>query len=1467
MIEELLQAFAEYGPDAGIEEIADILWLAARVDASHARNTAEPAPAENVSNPDDPVPAGRTGPDTASAIRTPSEQLFHTRTDERDSTRRRGVPVRVAKAASLDAPLDMMRALRAIGRRSIGGVGERLDEQATVERSIEERIPSPVLLPSESRWLDLAFIVDAHHSMLLWTDLVDEIRKVLTHSGVFRDVRTWYLTGTESGGAPGVAHRRGTEPRSTSEITDPTGHRLVLIVTDTVADGWRGGDLHRVLNHWSQHNSVALLNILPERLWARAAVQPAPMAFRSDRPASPARSWRRSATRGSAARRRRNRPTTTTAPPAVPVISTAASSLARLARLLSGDDNWHRLAALHLETRPASVHRTQVSPDTARTTPALEAVERFRSEASPTAQQLAAYLAAVPLSLPVITLVRRSMLPGSEHGHLAEVALGGLFRPWSTVAPDVTPDDLTFDFLPGVRDVLLGSQLRADVATVRELVRRNVWDYLDRRRGAVSEFGAIRLGGTTDGRRAIAIPHDAQPFADGPELQSVPQPQAQLQGTHKPAAEVTAGPDSVALHDHLVSVAPLPHDRAGPSAGILLTPWLVLTCMSTAAEHALVSAGGRSVTGRVIWSDGPQPERAALILTQETVTTAPGPWTALDTAQSALTTGPAASEPVTIHAFSEAGSPVQLGGRALTGPRESLEVEITVPHPTTGWPQLRGAPLSRNGYLVGLINRAEPAGRFTGISVKRLLTDTSFRTALDRSKALGEAPPDQTINQPDVPMWPADATRMPVCLAIDTKLLKNPGTRDRAIVAERYIGDALIQRMAMAELDGTVTRGLAPPAPDVLMKLDGPRALWNAGRLLSQLPGILAGSETLPSLPVTVGIAMTTGEVIDAGTQGLTGHAVREAMAMLRDRGFRDRLARLAGADLPQATLTVSSSVRRQITDLLGRIWEPRFVAQGRAADVDTRGWLCTEDPMLLGREITEATRLDRPLDKSAPPWPLCGVGSTPQDPHGCLGRAVSGSSVCLAHLAVEQRTQYLATLTPMAEVDFSGTSFTPALLAQLLGALRDPETGTPLLGSAVFLRAMFRDGNFRSVDFTAASTFAGATFRGRTNFAKAGFHGDACFDRVAFDGPVRFDSSAFRSTMSMDRATLEDTLSIGGATFDDAATWDRTSFHGEVRFDACAFNSKVSFARAEFRRPARFTNSVFAGRVSYARATGHVTVSFAGSRFQDGADFSGFRAPDAGPLGNSVFHDALTVDAAPESAKTDAEAWTERVRQLVQGAEAVIFVFDPAVCRLFPHRRRAALADELLRLAAEWPARDEVAEEATGDPYAILAALSEDVPDSAVLDEAEAFLAEAELRAVGSALPTLYADPLLRTWRARRVRMAVLAQCSSDSVMRYLTERGLTDVFGPHIYSRTSGTAHPTSDPESLHNVMRSLSTPPDATLMIGSTPTELRTAERAGLRFLGYASNTEQAETLIDAGAQTVLTSLGLVLDLLRQ
>ncbi|MFE0711379.1 SAV_2336 N-terminal domain-related protein, partial [Streptomyces sp. NPDC058865] len=297
MIERLLRALEESGAHAGPEELADILWLAARVGGT---GTPDAAPAPDVpEEPADPPPE-YPAEDTEEAVRAPEEEFYRAGdvTDTPGPARQGVELVRVRRASSVRDPLAVMRALRPLGRsKNTSGVAPsdyELDEELTVLRTIEQRLPTPVLRPRRGRWLDLALVIDAHHSMLLWHDLVGELRRLFVQTGIFRDVRTWHLhgTGPDAGRSLSVARTPDGERRSVQEVSDPSGHRLVLVVTDTVASGWAEEDVARMLRQWSAHGPVALLNVLPRRLWDRGAVRPRSLPVRAVGPASPNTSWR-----------------------------------------------------------------------------------------------------------------------------------------------------------------------------------------------------------------------------------------------------------------------------------------------------------------------------------------------------------------------------------------------------------------------------------------------------------------------------------------------------------------------------------------------------------------------------------------------------------------------------------------------------------------------------------------------------------------------------------------------------------------------------------------------------------------------------------------------------------------------------------------------------------------------------------------------------------------------------------------------------------------------------------------------------------------------------------------------------------------------------------------------------------------------------------------------------------------------
>ncbi|MFD7679194.1 SAV_2336 N-terminal domain-related protein [Streptomyces sp. NPDC060187] len=526
MIEELFAALQESGTNAGPEELAEILWLAARIDGAHMHRSPQTGQGEDETAPAPAVESSSTA-SAAAAEPTSGEQFYNTTdTAAAPATTARSVDlVRIRRAASLHDPLAIMRALRPLGRHASPPPGDpalgELDEESTVRATIEQGLPLPVFHAHHGRWLDLALVVDTHHSMLLWHDLVTELRRVIIQTGIFRDVRSWYLSGTGADETPTVA-RAGGEPRSVQEVTDPSGHRLVLVLTDTVAGGWGTSGLQNTLRHWAAHSPVAVLNVLPRRLWDRGASQPRPHLVRAPKPAAPNASWRLGHPAGS-----RHRPRHRTALAeniAIPVIEASAASLATLADLVSGAGRWIHLTCLTvprsspapMQTQPAPAGTTQVAPVSA-----AESLRRFRANASPDAQTLAGYLSAVPLNLPVMNLVRQIMLPQTDPGHLAEVTLGGLFEPWGheTRAGYADMDRVPFRFRTGIAEALLGSQLRTDITAVQELVRRVMGAHItEHGSGPAGDFLAAR--GTAGGNGSRTMGRDALPFADRTRMPS-----------------------------------------------------------------------------------------------------------------------------------------------------------------------------------------------------------------------------------------------------------------------------------------------------------------------------------------------------------------------------------------------------------------------------------------------------------------------------------------------------------------------------------------------------------------------------------------------------------------------------------------------------------------------------------------------------------------------------------------------------------------------------------------------------------------------------------------------------------------------------------------------------------------------------------------------------------------------------------
>jgi HAD superfamily hydrolase (TIGR01509 family) len=239
------------------------------------------------------------------------------------------------------------------------------------------------------------------------------------------------------------------------------------------------------------------------------------------------------------------------------------------------------------------------------------------------------------------------------------------------------------------------------------------------------------------------------------------------------------------------------------------------------------------------------------------------------------------------------------------------------------------------------------------------------------------------------------------------------------------------------------------------------------------------------------------------------------------------------------------------------------------------------------------------------------------------------------------------------------------------------------------------------------------------------------------------------------------------------------------------------------------------------------------------------------------------------DTTQTDAvTAELEELRELITRARVVLWDFDGPICRLFAGHTADGVARGLVEWLESRGLHGLVTEDEREslDPHVVLRAVDGRHPGSDLVAELEERLTQEELRAAASAMPTAYADPLIRTWTAVGSRLAIATNNSPRVVRSYLSSRGLISCFTPHIYGRTEDLHRLKPDPHCLNRALNAMGAAPSAALMIGDTPSDYEAARSAGVPFLGYARNERKEKLLRDAGATVVVNSLAAVRAVVR-
>ncbi|MFD3501857.1 TIR-like protein FxsC [Streptomyces sp. NPDC058676] len=406
----VVSALNSVAPELDGTALADLLWLASRLDGSAARGaTASDAPPPE----DAPTPQPSTGtpePRSASATDRAGERSLHERlTGARG--RVRGDAVAASGASGLPVPLSVSRALRPWKRSWPRGRRTAVDIDATVDAYARSGELVPQFRPAPERWFGLVLVVDCSPTMQVWQEVVDDFTAVLNRLGAFRTLQVCGL----------VFGERGPELRDTlgrligpGRLSSPDGRRLVITVSDCAHPGWRGPEVWRQLREWATTSPVALLNPLPVKLWRRTGldlpgVRVLPGAPGADNsrlvfdpppllPAGDRAAWL-----------------------PVPVLSLSPHSVGRWSRTVMRRSSVGCGAVL--------VPRTGRPPDVRPVPRAGSATaDRFLRTASPAAARLAVLSSPFDeMSIRLLHLIRQELVPEAEVADVAELLTSGLF--------------------------------------------------------------------------------------------------------------------------------------------------------------------------------------------------------------------------------------------------------------------------------------------------------------------------------------------------------------------------------------------------------------------------------------------------------------------------------------------------------------------------------------------------------------------------------------------------------------------------------------------------------------------------------------------------------------------------------------------------------------------------------------------------------------------------------------------------------------------------------------------------------------------------------------------------------------------------------------------------------------------------------------------------------------------------------
>jgi phosphoglycolate phosphatase len=211
---------------------------------------------------------------------------------------------------------------------------------------------------------------------------------------------------------------------------------------------------------------------------------------------------------------------------------------------------------------------------------------------------------------------------------------------------------------------------------------------------------------------------------------------------------------------------------------------------------------------------------------------------------------------------------------------------------------------------------------------------------------------------------------------------------------------------------------------------------------------------------------------------------------------------------------------------------------------------------------------------------------------------------------------------------------------------------------------------------------------------------------------------------------------------------------------------------------------------------------------------------------------------------------------QIIRRTRYLLLDFDGPICDIFAGHPAPTVAERLRKLITSQGIQLPAAIADSADPIEVFTYSATISPNLAAKVEAE--MADQEVAAVATARPAPHAHDVVIAARESGRGVAIVSNNSERAVRAYLTQHGLDGRIDYTAARISPDPALLKPDPHLLEQAIADLGASADQCVLVGDQTTDMQAARSAGIDSIGYASRPGKQDSLAQAGATAVVSSL---------